>query len=87
MCNIANGLVNYYLLAYLLMPAIATITGKTPYKIVYSCKLHLLIDFVVWLVYMPAVEDYLSSLQKLWTKVHEWLTKKAEVNRQQANKV
>ena len=35
----------------------------------------------------PAVEDYLSSLQKMWTDIHERLTKLAEADRQQADKM
>ena len=45
------------------------------YKTVYSCKLFLPIYIVVQPVKMPAMEDYLSSLQKLWTYIHEQLTK------------
>ena len=36
---------------------------------------------------MPAVKDYLSSLQKLWTDVHEQLTRQAEADKQRADKV
>ena len=50
-------------------------TGKMPYKIVHGCKLCLPIDLVVCPVQMPAVEDYLSSLHKIWTDVHDQLMK------------
>ena len=38
--------------------------GKMPYKIVHGYKLHLPIDIVVQPVQMPAMEEYLLSLQK-----------------------
>ena len=50
-------------------------TGKMPYKIVHGPKLCLPIDLVVHPLQLPAVEDYLSSLYKIWTNVHDWLTK------------
>ena len=50
-------------------------TGKMPYKIVHGHKLCQLIDLVVHPVQMPAVEDYLSSLCKIWTDVHDRLMK------------
>ena len=45
-------------------------TGKMPYKIVHGHKLHLTVDFAVHPVQTLAVEDYLSSLHKIWTDVH-----------------
>ena len=35
---------------------------------------------------MPAMENYLLDLRKIWTDVYEWLMKQAEANKQQANK-
>ena len=49
--------------------------GKMPYKIVHGHKLCLPIDLMVCPVQMPAMEDYLSSLRKIWTDVHDRLTK------------
>ena len=46
-----------------------------PYKIVYGHKLHLPTDIMVQPMQTPAVEDYLSNLQKIWTDVYKQLTK------------
>ena len=46
-----------------------------PYEVVHGYKLRLTIDPTVQPAQMPAAKDYLLVLQKIWTDVHEWLTK------------
>ena len=75
MCNVANGVDKLPLVRMFINATPQSCTGKMPYKIVHGHKLCLPIDLAVQPIQTPAVEDYLLGLCKLWTEVHEWLTK------------
>ena len=70
----AVGLVLYHLPMYLLLPQDCT-------------WLQIIVAIIIIRpVEIPAVNNYLLKLHKLWTKVHEQLIKQMEPNKQQATK-